>query len=177
MPKSWQGGFLEALRNSGNVRAAATVVGIERSTAYRARKRSVRFARQWDEALEDAADVLLAEARRRALKGIEEPVFYGGKLVGTRHRYSDALLMFLINRAHPQKKAESGSETVIGADPLQSGGSFNYAALSDEEVAALEELLTKAESATDVPSPSEHGPGGSEDVQPATAAEKKEKIP
>ncbi len=37
----------------------------------------------------------------RALHGIEEPVFWKGEQVGTRRRYNDKLLMFLLRGRDP----------------------------------------------------------------------------
>lgn len=74
--------FLERLRNSGNVRAACKAAGVPRRTVYRWRHRFVTFRDEWDEALEDACDILEGEAWNRALK-----------------KKSDRLLMFLL-KAH-----------------------------------------------------------------------------
>ena len=73
--------FLEKLRNSGNVRSSCRAAGVGRTTVYRWRKKWATFAAEWDEAKEDACDLLEEEAWRRAM---EE---------------SDRLLMFLL-KAH-----------------------------------------------------------------------------
>ena len=44
-----------------------------------------------------------AEARRRAVDGVDEPVYYQGKEVGTVRRYSDVLLIFLLKGLRPQR--------------------------------------------------------------------------
>lgn len=74
--------FIERLRSSGNVRAACGAAGVPRRTVYRWRKRFATFREEWDEALEDACDILEMEAWNRALK-----------------KKSDRLLMFLL-KAH-----------------------------------------------------------------------------
>ncbi len=54
-----------------------------------------------------AADVLEAEAHRRAVEGVEEPVgWYKGVAGGTVRRYSDVLLMFLTKGALPERYRE-----------------------------------------------------------------------
>ena len=73
--------FLAALRNTGNVRAACQEAGIARVKAYRWRNKWSSFATAWDEAIEDACDLLEAVAWLRAKGG------------------SDRLLMFLL-KAH-----------------------------------------------------------------------------
>ena len=101
--KRWQEKFLAALTNTSNVRASCQAAGIDRHTAYNHRKRSKEFAAAWDKALEDAVDLLEAEAWRRAAKGVEEPVFYKGQPTGTIRRYSDTLLIFLMKANRPEK--------------------------------------------------------------------------
>ena len=78
------------------------------------RRRSEDFAAQWDDALEEGTDLLDAEARRRAVTGIDKPVFYKGKVVGSITTYSDRLLMFLL-RAHDPKFRDGGKVKQPGA--------------------------------------------------------------
>jgi hypothetical protein len=58
--------------------------------------------------LEEAADVLLAEARRRAIEGVEEPIMHQGQVVTTVRRYSDLLLIFLLKSARRRDFDPSG---------------------------------------------------------------------
>jgi hypothetical protein len=95
--------FLKALEQSGNVSAAAAACGIHRTTAYLQRKTDREFAREWDEALEVACDSLEHEARRRALEGCDEPVFYEGSVCGHVRKYSDTLMIFLLKAHRPHK--------------------------------------------------------------------------
>jgi hypothetical protein len=84
----WYPLFLEVLRNSGNVRAACTSVERSRRAVYRARDEDSEFADLWEEALEEAMDVLAAEAWNRARNG------------------SDQLLMFLMKAHRPSVYAD-----------------------------------------------------------------------
>ena len=114
MARAWKKPFLKALRNSGNVRVACHMTDIERSTAYRARRRDGAFAASWAEAIEEATDALEAEVRRRALSGVEEPVFYRGKQIAIVRKPSDQLLMFLLRGLRPNKYGagrEDGPQT------------------------------------------------------------------
>tara|TARA_B100000949_G_C13923334_1_gene301786 strand:+ start:22 stop:381 length:360 start_codon:yes stop_codon:yes gene_type:complete len=77
----WKPVFIEALRNSGNVRASCHAAGITRQAAYSARAKMPTFAKAWDDALADAVDVLEATAWKRA------------------RDYSDGLVKFLL-KAH-----------------------------------------------------------------------------
>lgn len=95
--------FLKHLADGGNVSAAATLAVVAKPTLYRWQKRFATFAEDWQVALDQAADALEAEARRRAVDGVEYPVYQGGVKVGTIRRYSDVLLIFLLKGARPGK--------------------------------------------------------------------------
>ena len=79
------------------------------------RRRSEDFAAQWDEALEEGSDLLEAEARRRAVTGVDKPVYYKGEVVGSITQYSDRLLMFLLRAHRPQKFRDGGKVKQTGA--------------------------------------------------------------
>jgi hypothetical protein len=63
---SWRPRFLEVLAGTGNVRLACHACGIDRCTAYRHREKSKQFAAGWEEAMENAIDLLEAAAWKRA---------------------------------------------------------------------------------------------------------------
>jgi hypothetical protein len=92
----WKPAFLEFLRASASVTDSARGAGVSRRGTYKAREKDEEFREAWEDALEEATDALEAEARRRALEGVREPVFYQGKEVGSVQRYSDTLLIFLL---------------------------------------------------------------------------------
>lgn len=91
--------FLDVLAETGNVAEAARQAALNRQHLYALRRDDGAFAMAWEAALDEAADALLLEARRRALEGVEQPVFHKGGQVGTRRVYSDRLLVFLL-QAH-----------------------------------------------------------------------------
>ena len=115
---SWKPLFLDTLRGTGNVRLAASNADVARQVAYRARDSSRQFRADWDEALEEARELLEAEARRRAAIGVDEPVYYKGQVVGQIRKYSDNLLMFLLKAHWPEKFRENLSidQRVSGRD-------------------------------------------------------------
>ena len=55
-----------------------------------------RFADAVEDAKQGGTDTLEDEARRRAVMGTPEPVYYKGEQCGTVRKYSDSLLMFLL---------------------------------------------------------------------------------
>lgn len=101
------------LAEGGNVTLAARAAGIERSTAYDRRNGNEAFAALWDDAMDQAGDLLEAEARRRAYEGWNEPVY--GRLagkdagegeIGVVRKYSDTLMQTLLKGAKPEKYRE-----------------------------------------------------------------------
>ena len=61
------------------------------------------------------------EARRRALTGVEQPVYYKGEAVGRIAKYSDTLLIFLLKAHWPKKSRDNVSAEHSGKDngPIQ----------------------------------------------------------
>jgi len=95
--------FLAELRaNGGFVSKACEQVDVSKQTAYNWRKADEVFASEWDKAVELATEDLEKEARRRALHGVDEPVFYKGEVVGAVRKFSDTLLMFTIKARKPE---------------------------------------------------------------------------
>lgn len=70
----WQPAFLAMLRNSGNVRLSCAEAGISRTVAYDARDADPDFAKAWEDALQDALDLIEARARVMALEGNERMI-------------------------------------------------------------------------------------------------------
>jgi hypothetical protein len=98
--------FLNKLSELGNVTAAADAAGVRTQLLYDVRSRDETFAREWAEALDHAGDALETEAHRRAVLGVDEPFFQGGKQVGCIRRFSDTLLILLLKGARPDKFRE-----------------------------------------------------------------------
>jgi len=131
--------FIELLRETLNVSASARGCGYNRATVYREREKDQAFADAWDQACEDAYDELEQEARRRAFKGVDEPVFHRGEIVGHVRKYSDQLVMPLLGAYRSRFRPKSGVE-LSGPD----GGPVQF----DEGTAAarIAALLALAES-------------------------------
>lgn len=92
--------FLEAYAEQGTISHAAKSVGIDRSTHYEWLE-DPAYAARFSEAHERSIEALEREGRRRAIEGTEEPVYQGGRMVGTIRKYSDTLLIFLLKAARP----------------------------------------------------------------------------
>lgn len=93
----WRPAFLAALARSGIVLAAAEAAGIDRVTAYRERDKNEAFGAAWDAAIDESADRLEAEARRRAT------------IVG-----SDRLLMAMLKAYRPERYGDRSKVELSG---------------------------------------------------------------
>jgi len=102
-----QQGFIEALMETGSVRAAAHAVNMTPEGAYALRRHpgATSFRKAWEQALAHGIQRLEDLAMDRALNGAEVPVYSYGKLVGTRRVYNDRLLMFLLRNRAPARFA------------------------------------------------------------------------
>lgn len=132
----WQAAFLEALTATGNVSESSKEAQVSRMFVYEQRRADQVFAAAWDDALDQASDLLEKEARRRAHDGWDEPVFgsmgtgLGSGEVGTVRKYSDTLLIFLLKGARPEKYRDRHEVTGKDGTPLFKA----YAALNPDDV-------------------------------------------
>lgn len=125
----WVKAFLASLALLGNVRLACETAEIDRRTAYYLREADPTFAAEWETALEDSADLLEQEARRRAEQGVQRLKFHNGSAIMVQalspegiplandknepimvpyveHEYSDTLAIFLLKGIRPEKYRE-----------------------------------------------------------------------
>lgn len=108
--------FLKKLAQTANVSLSARYAAISKSSLYAHRQKNEAFAKAWDEALGEALDELEQLVIERAKHGVEKPVYFGGKLVGTVRNYSDALAMFLLKARRPEVYARLSEEQLADAD-------------------------------------------------------------
>lgn len=141
-----KGAFLVALAaNYGNVSRAAEAVSIPRCSVYQWRHEDEAFAKAWDNVIESAIDAAEQELYRRAVDGVDEPVYQKGECVGTIRRYSDTALIFLLKGRRPetwnppQKIAATNVEGTAPA-PLLVAHAEMSAATKEELLAKLEGL-------------------------------------
>ena len=57
--------------------------------------------------------------RRRAIEGVDKPVFHNGKVVGSIREYSDTLLIFALKGSMPSKYRERIDITVDVASEVR----------------------------------------------------------
>lgn len=110
-----QRGFIEALADTGSVKAAAHAVNMTPEGAYLLRRhpQGQEFRKAWEAALALGVQRLEDVAMERALHGVEVPVYCYGKVIGSRRVYNDSLLMFLLRNRSPKRFA---ADALNGAD-------------------------------------------------------------
>jgi hypothetical protein len=109
--------FIEALADTGSVKAAARAVGRAAEGAYQLRRHpeAAEFAAAWEAALAHGIQRIEDVAMDRALNGVEVPVYSYGKLVGTRMVYNDRLLMFMLRNRAPERFAGAEGPRALNA--------------------------------------------------------------
>ena len=99
--------FLRILAETANMKLAALAAGYKNTAAVnKAKKNDAAFADAIAEAAEAAADMLEAEAVRRAVQGVKKNVYFKGEIIDTEIIYSDSLLALLLKAAKPEKYSE-----------------------------------------------------------------------
>ena len=107
--------FLTHLAAKGSVTYAANRSGIDRRVLYRLKTADEAFGARWDEALQLGVERLQDDAMRRALEGTAQPVWRGGKQVGSVKQFDNRLLQFLLKAHRPETY---GDRSRAGAPPL-----------------------------------------------------------
>jgi 20S proteasome alpha/beta subunit len=65
----WKSPFLAAFANSGNIRASAMAAGVSRALIYKALENDEAFQADFEEAKDEAIELLEATLRQQALSG------------------------------------------------------------------------------------------------------------
>lgn len=100
-----QARFIEALADTGSVHAACKAVDMSQPGAYYLRRQpgAESFRAAWQAALDLGVQRIEDVAMDRALNGVAEPLYSYGKLIGTRTKYNDRLLMFMLRNRAPER--------------------------------------------------------------------------
>lgn len=124
--RDWRPGFLAMFAATGSVLLSARAAGVNRTTPYEERAHNAEFAAAWQQAEEDAIQLLEAEARRRALST------------------SDVLLIFLLKARRPSVYRENPRIELTGADGGPILTQQLLAGLDDHEKALLRAAIDRA---------------------------------
>jgi len=107
--------FIRMLSELPNITAVCKLLSISPTNVHRARKDDPKFDEAVLDSIEQGYDMIEEEARRRAVDGVLEPVYYKGEEVGNVRKYSDALLTMLLKGYRP-KKFNRGVTAKFGGD-------------------------------------------------------------
>jgi hypothetical protein len=132
--------FLVSFAKRANVLLAAKAAKVHRSTIYDWLEHDEDFFFAFNQAKEDAKDVLRAEIYRRGHDGWKESVYEAGVLTKTVRKYSDTLLIFHAKALMPEYREKQQLDVTnhmqVSRDPaLQT--------LTDEEVETLERISNR----------------------------------
>jgi len=109
--------------------AAAAAAGVSLRTGWNWRhsQDDPAFLAAWRQADALHGERMESVAWGRGMNGWDEPVYQGGKLVGTKRLYSDTLLIFSLKGAMPQKYRErfEHSGPRGGPIPIAQAGRLN----------------------------------------------------
>ena len=123
-----QRSFLEIYADAGSLKRTCELVGITPQAYYQWMHGNRNFRMAFEAAKKMAIQSLEDEVVRRGKDGIEEDVYYRDRVVGTRLRYSDTLLMFYLNGNAPEKYRNRSSHELTGPG----GGPVLTVSLLDE---------------------------------------------
>lgn len=99
-----QKAFLVSYTEKPTVKGACAKAGVTTQGFYQWLHRSKEFRAAFDCVKKMGIQSMEDEVVRRAMEGVEEPVFNkDGKLVGSKTKYSDTLLMYYLNGNAPEK--------------------------------------------------------------------------
>lgn len=114
-----QNRFLKHYAGGATLTESFEVSGLGRGGYRYLRDNDEAFAARLEIAENASTDLLINEARRRAVEGVSESTgWYKGRAGGAVQRYSDNLLMFLLKQRDPSFK-DKWEITGAGGQPLQ----------------------------------------------------------
>lgn len=123
--------FIRVLRETGcNISRAAKMSGLNRTYATQLRLRVPAFAQLWQEAFDEVTDRMEQEGLRRAVEGVDEPVFYQGVECGTKRVYSDSLLSMMLQGRRPDIYKNRLAQEVSGPG----GGPVELQTMTDDQL-------------------------------------------
>lgn len=135
--------YLEALATTPRIAEACRLAAVDRKSAYNWAKDESDA--EFQAALKIAAQLGLQraidEGWKRGVDGWEEPVYQGGRLVGTKLVKSDLMLIFMLKGELPGKyrDVQEQRHTGPGGGPIQvQSMTFDVTKLSLEQLKALE---------------------------------------
>lgn len=138
--------FLRAFAETGKEIDACQAAGFTRYEFIQWKNRDEDFGKQVEEAKACIASILRDEAYRRAVLGVDEPIYQQGMEVGRVRKYSDTLLSQLLKANDPAFR-DSNRLELANADDKPFKIDDKDAASRLREILAAAEERRKAEAA------------------------------
>jgi hypothetical protein len=111
--------LLAAYVTCGRISQAASAANVQLRLHYYWKKGDPVYLEAWQEAQEMVGEMLEDEARRRAHDGVIRTKFYKETIIAEEIEYSDALLIFLLKGAKPEKYRERFEHTGPSGGAIQ----------------------------------------------------------
>lgn len=108
--------FLCVYAETGSKTYACKEASLSYSWLKRLGDNNENFKVLLDRAYEMSGDMLKREARRRAVDGHDEPVYYMGQVVGYTKKFSDRLLEVLLKARYPEEFRERVENRIDATD-------------------------------------------------------------
>lgn len=147
--------YAAKLAELGRPADAAAIVGVGMSTVNRHIREDEAFAELVAEAREQFAASVEAEIKRRAMEGVDEPVFNRGEVVGHVTRFSDRLLLALAKKHDPGFRDYVKVDQNTNVSGGVAVGLEGLGALSAEHRALLRRIIEERAASEDQASPGE----------------------
>ena len=108
--------FLEHFKDTGNVTVSARAIGTARQNVYVWINEDPDFAKSFENAKEEALDLLEKEIQRRGFEGDEKQYFdKEGNVSSIQRQYSDTLAIFFMKGNRPDKYKDRVEQENKGA--------------------------------------------------------------
>ena len=112
--RQWRPRFLAALSVTNSVLLSARYARVARASVYAHRQEDPEFAKMWDEAIEQALDLLHSRVFQRCIEGDLEPIMYMGVPVGWMRKFSDKLQIEMLRAWKPDRFKTPGTQINLG---------------------------------------------------------------
>lgn len=145
-PRNKKALFLESFALNANVMLSARAAGVSRQAVYQWLEHDQDFAFAFNQAKEEAKDVIRAEIYRRAVEGWDEDVYQLAKFAGTVRKYDTTLLIFhakMMMSEYRDKQTVDVNANVTGSVQT-SDLSNDLRLLNDEQLAQFKAWLQEA---------------------------------
>ena len=109
--------LLAAYVRTKSMLSAQSLSGVHRHSHYWWLEHDPKYAEYFRRAKMIIADDIEGEAYRRAFVGVEVPIHYYGRLVGTYKKYDDKLAIFMLKRMRPEIYGDHGGMDLSDDDP------------------------------------------------------------